>query len=155
MNINNANKVSVLGFFLLLVSTSSFASPFTDDLSKCLVKSTSTADRTLLIKWMFAALSNHPVVSSLTNISEEKGKELNMKVGALFTDLVTERCHSEAKQALKYEGGAAFEASFNVLGQVAAQGLMGDPSVAEYMSGLENALDSDLLQKKLGDDTDG
>ena len=36
------------------------AGVFADELSKCLVKSSSTDDRVLLVQWMFGALSLHP-----------------------------------------------------------------------------------------------
>jgi len=54
-------------FFLVLLCTSRFAAagPFADDMAKCLVNSTSPADRTLLVKWIFSVIALHPDLSAM------------------------------------------------------------------------------------------
>jgi hypothetical protein len=49
-----------------------FAGPYTDDLSKCLVKATSADDQIIFMQWMFSAISLHPTVSGLTTITAEQ-----------------------------------------------------------------------------------
>lgn len=126
------------------------AGMYGDQLSKCLVESTSQKDRTVLIRWVFAAMASHPEVSSLAAISDARGAELNREAGALFTKLLSESCASETRQALKAEGNGVMESSFNVLGQIAMQGLMTDPAVASYMAGLEAGIDGEKLEAALG-----
>ncbi|HEX7081215.1 MAG TPA: hypothetical protein VF329_09390 [Gammaproteobacteria bacterium] len=134
----------------LLASTPSYAGPFTDELAKCLVRTTSEADREMLMRWVFAAMAAHPSVSELGNVSSERADELNRGAAQLFVTLLTERCKSETEQALTYEGGSAFEASFQVLGQVAMQGLMTHPQVIAFMSGLQAHIDVQAVQAAFG-----
>lgn len=143
-------------FFLFILFTalsqSSVAGPFTDKLSICLVNNTSQADKSLLVKWIYAAISSHPEVRSMSNISVKKGNELNRETAALFTTLLTSRCYKETRSAIKYEGAIAFKTSFGVLGQVAMKGLIKNPDVNRYISGLDKYVDPKTLRKKLSID---
>ena len=111
------------------------AGVYTDDLSKCLVKSSNGADRSVLVQWIFSALSLHPAVQPLASITTEQRDAFNERVAALFSRLLVDDCRKEAIDALKYEGSAAFDASFQVLGQVASRDLMTEPHVATGLSG--------------------
>jgi hypothetical protein len=113
------------------------AGPYTDDLSKCLVRSTSAADKSVLVQWIFATMALHPDVKWLTSASGAQRADLNKKAGALFQRLLTGSCLSEARQALQFEGQSALEASFSVLGQVAARELFTNPEVAAGMAGFQ------------------
>jgi hypothetical protein len=55
-------------------------------------------------------------------------------------------CHKETVAALKYEGNAALGSGFQLLGQTAARGLMGDPAVAGQMAAIEKAMDPSKLE---------
>ena len=123
--------------------------PYTDDLSRCLVKSTTDTDRTLLVRWIFAMATLHPAVKSMATIPENQRTELNRKTAELMERLLTVSCQSDAQQALKFEGNSAIEASFNVLGQVAGRELFSDPQVATGMAGLNEYLDGEKLKKAL------
>ena len=129
-----------------IVATVTYAGPYTNDLSKCLVESTSIRDRIDLVKWMFSAASLHPAVSSIASVSEEQLDAANKSVADLVMKLLTESCRQEAEKALKYEGEATFQASFQVLGQVAGQELFASPEVAAAMSGLGKHLDEEKLK---------
>lgn len=122
------------------------AGPFTDDLSKCLVKSTSDDDRTLFIQWIYAAMSSHPKVRAMSSITPEFADQLNRRAADLVTELLTSRCKAEAAQAVKAEGEAALRGSFEVLGRVGMQGLLADPNVTEYLTGLGRYFDQDKLK---------
>lgn len=137
-------------FVLVLVATTTaWAGPFTDEMSKCLVRSTSEADKTLLIKWIFAAMSAHPDVKALSSVTPQKGDQLNQQTAQVVMRLLTQSCKNEARQAVEFEGEDTFKASFEVLGRVAMQGLMSNPGVAEYFNGFEKQLDADALQQAL------
>jgi len=105
------------------------ASVFGDDLSKCLVQKTNDADRTLLIQWVFAAMSASPAVKSMSSTTAEQREEYSRKAGILFQRLLTGDCRKETVNALKYDGVATFAESFRLLGEVAMGGLMKDPAV--------------------------
>lgn len=118
---------------------------YADEMAKCLVRSTSPADRNGLVKWLFASAVLHPEIKSIANVSKEQRDILNRSTARLFERLLTESCRAETQKAFKYEGPSTFEASFNVLGQVAGRELFTDPNVAQSMSGLLNYVDKSKL----------
>jgi hypothetical protein len=126
------------------------AGVYTDDLSNCLVKSSNDTDRLVLVQWIFSGLSLHPAVQPLVSITTEQRDAFNEKVAALFSRLLVDDCRKEAIDALKHEGSAAFDASFQVLGQVASRDLMTEPHVAKgLLSGLAVYLANDEKLKIL------
>lgn len=134
----------------VLVAGRAFAGgPYTDDLSKCLVRSTSDADRTLLVQWMFAMMALHPAVKSMSTVSDSQRAELSRQIAGVMENLLTVSCQSEAQQAVKYEGKNALETSFSILGQVAGRELFSNPQVAAGMNELEKYVDADKLKKAL------
>jgi hypothetical protein len=126
------------------------AGPYGDEFTKCLVRSTTEADKNFLVKWMFAAMASHPEVKSMASISAEQVDELNKRTAMLFQRLLTESCLTQTQEAIKYEGGSPIEGGFTVLGSVAARGLMSHPDVAVFMSGMGNYLDSEKIESALG-----
>ncbi|BAV33642.1 hypothetical protein SCL_1331 [Sulfuricaulis limicola] len=146
-------KVATIGaaFSLaLLASPSVFAGPYSDEMAKCLVTSTSEADKNFLVKWIFAAASLHPAVKSISSISDSQRNELNVKIAKLFERLLTESCKAQTQQAVKYEGPGTIEAAFQVLGQVAGRGLFSDPGVAGYVAQLGKHVDPKKMESVLG-----
>jgi hypothetical protein len=126
------------------------AGPYSDDLAKCLVKSTTKEDRVSLIRWLFAAASRHPAVSSIAKVSAAQLDEANKTIGELTMKLLTDSCKAEAQKAIQYEGLATLQLSFQVLGQVAGQELFASPEVAAGMAGLQKYLDGNQLKALAG-----
>lgn len=139
--------VLACAFGLLRPSPSLAAGPYTDDLSKCLVRSTTDADKTLLVQWMFAMVTLHPEVKSMAAISDAERTEISKKTAGMFERLLTVSCQVEAQQAFKYEGSSAMEGSFSVLGQVAARELFSHPQVIAGISDLGKYADLEKLKK--------
>jgi uncharacterized protein YchJ len=140
---------------LLALSFGSAASAgiYTDDLSRCLVKSATAEDQAQLVRWEFAEFALNPALSTVSSVTSDQRKALERQSAALFERLVLTDCRKETEAALKYEGNVAFQASFAVLGQVAARGLMSDPKVNEGMAGMVAFLDSpkwDAMAKEAG-----
>ena len=135
-------NIGALGSMLLVslvLSVSSHAGPFTDELSKCLVRSTSDHEKVQLARWVFAAMSSHPQVADLSDVDKREASAISKTAANIFVDLLAVKCRDPARQALQYEGEQTIEASFEVLGEVAMQALMSDPSVStfiEEMAGL-------------------
>ena len=123
--------------------------PYTDALSRCLARSTTSADKTLLIQWMFATIALHPDVKRVATVSERDRQEINKKTAELVEALFTHACASEARQALTYEGDGAIGASFNALGQIAGRELFANPSVAKGLGDFGKVLDMEQLKKRL------
>jgi len=123
---------------------------YTDELSKCLVRSTTTADKTLLVKWIFSTMALHPDVKGLAKVSDDQRTELSKETARLFEGLLTHACLSQSREAMKYEGQSALEASFSVLGQVAAREIFADPRVTSGMAEFAKFFDGERLKKDLG-----
>ena len=143
----NVLALAMLSTGLLGLAMPVSAGPATDSLGRCLVNSTSPNDRTLLIRWIFAAMSQHPEVATLSMVDDADAERLNQQTGELFTVLIADRCRNETRAAMEQEGEQAIQAAFSILGQVAMQGIMSAPSVASYMSGLDKHVDAERLQK--------
>jgi len=125
----------------LLASTAAQAGPYTDDLSKCLVRSTSEQQKAVLVEWVFAIAALHPSVKPLSSVSDAKRTDLNKSVADLFTTLLTASCRQETQDAVKYEGAAAIQTSFALLGQVAMTDLFSNPDVAQGLGAFSQYLD--------------
>jgi hypothetical protein len=137
--------------FILLATTSQSASAgvYTDDLSKCLVSKTTSDQKTILVNWMFSAMSLNPSVAKFVSIPEAKRKEFNVNMANLFESLITVTCKPQMQLAVKYEGDGAIAAGFNVLGQVAGRELFSNPEVAKGMSQLDKYIDKDKIKEAM------
>ena len=137
-------------FPLAFASTSARAGLYSDEMARCLVKTTTPADRTVLARWVFLAIALHPEVKPFLSVSDAERNELNRAFAKLFEVLLTESCRSQAQEAIKYEGPSAFEASFQILGQVASRELFSHPDVARSMADVMKHLDKQKLEAVLG-----
>jgi hypothetical protein len=142
--------VAMLSLALMTFSLGVQAGPFTDDMSKCLVKNTTQEDKEALIKWIYAAMSAHPSVKALSNVSAKQGESLNKGAADLMMELLTQRCKTETQQAIKYEGEGAIRTSFQILGQVAMQDLMSHPAVTKYITGITSFVDKKSFEDAFG-----
>ena len=140
-----AMAVSVCGLSI----SPAHAGPYSDDLAKCLVESTTTSDKNALVKWMFAMAVLHPAVKSIASITEAERTQSSRGTAQLFERLLTESCRTQTQQAVKYEGAAALQTGFQMLGQVAARELFADPNVARGLADLENHIDSQKMKRAL------
>lgn len=125
------------------------AGVYGDDLSKCLVASTTDADKALLMKWMFSAIALNKEVSPYVDMPADVREKINVNAAGLYMRLLTDSCKTQTRDAFKYEGQAAIASAFQVLGQVASQGIFGDPAVEAGMSDLTKHFDEKKLAEVL------
>lgn len=118
-----------------------------DSLSKCLIESTTPADKTTLVRWIFAIATLNPEVKTLSAVTPAMRTEANRQAAQMFQTLLTKTCVTEARKAVDYEGRAVFEQSFNQLGQVAGRELFGSPDVAAGMAELQQFIDKKAIEK--------
>jgi hypothetical protein len=126
---------------------------FTDDLSRCLVRSSTETDRSELVTWLFFAESLNPQVKNFTTVSEKQRDESNKVIASLFERLLLQDCRTETVAALKNEGGGVIEASFSVLGTAAGRELVSDPKVGAEIGKIGTYLDKEkwtALRKEAG-----
>jgi hypothetical protein len=134
---------------LLFGSTPVSAGPYGDDLSKCLVSSTTESDKTLLVKWIFSAIALNKEVSPFVDMPQDVRTKLNEDTAGLYMRLLTDSCRVQTHDAFKYEGQAAIGTAFQLLGQVASQGIFSDPAVSAGMSDLMKYFDEKKLNAVL------
>jgi hypothetical protein len=129
-------KLAILTAFVSCVCCGAVAQagPYTDDLSKCLVKSTTPDDQIVFMQWLFAAMALHPAVSGLASITPEQRVAFDKKAAILLVRLVGTDCRQQMIDAVKYEGAVAFQTSFGLFGSAAMRGLMTDAHVAEGLN---------------------
>ena len=135
------HRASIYLVIILSFTTLASAGPYADSLGKCLVSSTTSAEKTTLVRWVFATISLHPGVQSLASVTPEIRTQLNKDTAHLFERLLTEACRTETIQAVKYEGTGTIEMSFGLLGQVAMRELFADPKVAAGLEEFAKAVD--------------
>ena len=135
---------------LLLFSSAASAGPYSDDLSRCLVDSSTTADKIGLVKWVFTAISLHPAVKSIGSVTRGGLEAGSREAAGTSTRMMTQTCREQTANALRYGGEAAISESFGVFGSVAARELFSNPEVAAGIGGLKKYLDADELKKALG-----
>ncbi|UCE62777.1 MAG: hypothetical protein JSU59_07780, partial [Nitrospirota bacterium] len=116
--------------FAFMTAPTVHAGPYTDDLSKCLVESTTPETRMVLVKWLFMALSQHPAITSFGTFPDSEWHETSQGVADLLVRLLTESCPKKAQAALQYEGRVALQSSLQVFGTIAGTELFTNPVVA-------------------------
>lgn len=130
----------------LLASAPSGAGPYADDLAKCMVRTSTPADRAEFVKFLFSAMAQHPDVSSMANIPPRQMEATLKASGELIQRLLLQSCRSETQQAIHYEGMQAVFYSYQFYGQSMAAELFGNPIVAGKMKDLNNYLDADKFK---------
>ena len=88
-------------------------------------------------------MSTHSTIKPYSNASKKDIDDSNKFVGALITRLMTEDCPEKATAAFKESGAQAIEQAFTVVGAVAMQELMTEPSVSQSLGAFEKYLDQD------------
>lgn len=131
----------------LALTPAATAGMYTDQLGTCLSTKASQDDQTLLMKWLFSAMTLHPAIQSMGSVTltPEVRAETDQAMGALFVRLLTVDCRAESVAAIKNEGPQALATAFQTLGQIAGAGLMTAPEVAAGMSGVEAHIDAAKL----------
>ena len=134
--------------FLLVSATSKAvnAGPFTDTFGKCIVKSTTQIEKDELIQWMFIALSNHPILKSVIDLSEGVKMKADKQIAKIVMRLFTVACITELKDAVKNEGKQAVTDAFALLGKVSMGALMTDQNVQKAMGRYVKFMDLEKLK---------
>jgi hypothetical protein len=145
-----SRQLALLGLMTLLALAGTgpaHAGPYTDDMAKCLVSSSSQTDRKIFMKWLFSAMAQNPEVRSMTSITLEQRDRIDKGAAALIQKLLTVSCRQEVVRAATYEVAGAIQASFQVFGQVAGRELMANQQVAEAMGRMGKLIDSSEMAK--------
>ena len=137
----------VIFLFLLGLAPCAWAGPYADALGKCLVSTTTPAEKTTLVRWIFAMMALHPDVESSSAVTSEQRTALSKETAELFQRLLTKSCEKESREAITFEGLATLQSSFSLLGQVAARELFVNPKVAAGMAEFSRYVDPMKLKE--------
>ncbi|MCZ8293686.1 MAG: hypothetical protein O9312_09250 [Hylemonella sp.] len=150
MNPGKKMWIAALAVAGALGSVPATAGPYSDDLSKCLVRSTGDAEKRTLVKWIFAAVALHPEVADISSVTPAQRAEMTRNTAKIFEKLLADSCRTEVQQAVQYEGPQTIGSSFQVLGQVAARELFSNPNVAANMADLGKYIDQKRIAEAMG-----
>jgi len=118
-------------------------------LSECLKSSATQDDRRALVQWIFAAISMHPDLQTLTRIDADKRAQLEKQSAAIFERLIAVDCTELARQTIVSEGSEGFGGAFKTLGELAMGGVVEDPGVQAGMTRVAGMIDEQRILKAL------
>ena len=119
---------------------------FADDLARCTVSSSTAADRTILVRWIFVVAAANPAFSDLASISDAERTQATRAVAAVYDRLLLRDCRRQSIAAVQNEGPAALESGFQALGQLAGREMMTSPASAASAQELTRFMDTAGLE---------
>lgn len=138
-------KSFIIAVSLLGITPLAVAGPTVDQLSDCLVKATTATDKTTVLQWTFAALSSHPDLKALSNVSTEQKTQLDQKLAQVLQRVIVEQCSAQTKAVIQTEGLQAVSQSFQQLGQSAGEEIIQNPEVKQQLNGVIRYVDLNKL----------
>jgi hypothetical protein len=135
-------KLAAAGAAILMsCAGNASAGIYTDDLSRCLVRSATTEDRQAFVRWIFAAMTAADNVRDMSRVTTQQRADASRQTVGLMERLVLVNCRAETAAAIRYEGESAIGVAFEVLGKVAMTDLTNDPAVNAEMESLTTYMD--------------
>ncbi|HYV17990.1 MAG TPA: hypothetical protein VFC25_03040 [Verrucomicrobiae bacterium] len=132
---------ALLGLVLAAAGrTPAQAGQYADQLTKCLVDSTTDEDKAGLARWIFASAAQNPNVADLAAVTDEQRTEMSKSVAAIFERVLTQDCRTQFRDAKKNEGENMLSMSFGTLVQVAMGNLIDNPAVSGALGGIDKEL---------------
>ena len=138
-------KPAMLAVALCGAAPLATAGPAVDQLSDCLVKSTTAADRTAVLQWTFTALAQHPELKQFSNISAEQKMTLDKKLAQTLQRILTEQCSAQTKAVIQAEGMQAVGESFQELGSITGDEILKKPEIKQQLQGVLRYVDLNKL----------
>ncbi|WP_416202696.1 hypothetical protein [Acinetobacter sp. ANC 3813] len=135
----------MLALSMLGASQMAAAGPTVDQLSDCLVKSTTAADKTTVLQWTFVALSAHPELKKFSNVNEEQRTQLDKNLAQILQRILVEQCSAQTKAVIQAEGVQAVGDSFQELGSITGEEILKTPEVKEQLKGVVRYIDLNKL----------
>ncbi|MDH1705221.1 hypothetical protein [Acinetobacter johnsonii] len=121
------------------------ASTTIDQLSNCLVKSTTATDKTTVLQWTFAALAAHPDLKVYSNVTDAQRTQLDKNLAQVLQRILVEQCSAQTKAVIQAEGLQAVGDSFQELGQITGEEILKNPEVKGQLQGVLRYVDLNKL----------
>ncbi|MDM1310430.1 hypothetical protein HXZ79_04015 [Acinetobacter indicus] len=134
-----------LAIALLGCSQVSTAGPTVDQLSQCLVKSTTAADKTTVLQWTFSALAAHPDLKQYSNVSDAQKTQLDKNLAQVLQRILVEQCSAQTKAVIQAEGMQAVGESFQELGSITGDEILKKPEIKQQLQGVLRYVDLNKL----------
>jgi hypothetical protein len=93
-------------------------------LGECMTNKSTGDDRATFAQWFAVVINSSSKVRGVATVAPGKKDELDRKVAALFTRLMTIDCRDEAKPLWRARSQAGFRTAGEVLGRLAIQEVM-------------------------------
>lgn len=135
---------AVLGSTMAVTQMTS-ASTTGDQLSECLMKSTTAADKTAVMQWTFTALAAHPDLKAYSNVTDAQRDALDQKLATVLQRIIVEQCSTQAKAVIQTEGLQAVGDSFQELGRSTGEQILKNSEVKDQLKGVVRYLDLNKL----------
>lgn len=126
----------------------SLASPTVDQLSQCLVKSTTAADKTAVLQWTFSALAAHPDLKQYSNVSDAQKTQLDKNLAQVMQRILVEQCSTQTQAVIKADGLQAVGESFQELGSITGDEILKTPEIKQQLQGVLRYVDLNKLVTK-------
>ncbi len=143
--ISGGIKIILLASSVLMATQFSNAGPTVDQLSDCLVKSTTATDKTAVLQWTFVALSTHPDLKSFSNVTEIQKEQLDRNLAQVLQRILVDQCSAQTKAVIQAEGLQAVGDSFQELGSITGEEILKNPEVKQQLKGVVRYLDLNKL----------
>ena len=135
----------LMAMALMGTTQMAIAGPTVDQLSNCLVKSTTATDKTTVLQWTFVALSAHPELKKFSNVNEEQRTQLDKNLAQVLQRILVEQCSAQTKAVIAAEGVQAVGDSFQELGQITGEEILENPEVKTQLKGVLRYIDLNRL----------
>lgn len=116
-----------------------------DQLSECLVKSTTAADKTAVLQWTFTALAQHPELKAFSNVTAEQKTALDKSLAQTLQRILVEQCSTQAQAVIKTEGLQSLGESFQELGSITGEEILKTPEIKQQLNGVLKYVDLNKL----------
>lgn len=127
------------------------AGPYADDLAKCFVQSSTSHDKTVFVQWLFAEISLHPSLQSMSSVTDQQRNSITKEASDYYQRLMFKDCRQQTVAALKYEGVTALLLGFRALGGAAMREMMSNPKTRAGLAAFNTSLDKQKMAELLKD----
>ena len=143
MNLKGSSclRAVFLATTLLGATQVAIAGPTVDQLSDCLMKSTTATDKTTVLQWTFVALGNHPDLKAFSNVTATQKEALDKNLATVLQRILVEQCSAQTKAVIQADGIQAVGESFQQLGQITGEEIVKNTEVKQQLNGLLRYVD--------------
>lgn len=144
-------RVLALIWVGILLHIPVYAGPYTDDLSNCILESTTPEEQMEFVKWVFSTRSLYSKANKTRpEISQEQINAGNEQTANLFMRVMTRSCKEKAVKAIKFESEFVLQTTLSLLEQVAGPDILTTLDIVAVTALVEKYIDVEKLRSTLG-----